>query len=111
MCSIAGLVCLGCYKIDPAGEPRHTEHTMSKLVKKGQPYPAVFNPAPEGGFDVSFPDFPGCVTFGQNFEEAKNKAQEVLELWIEELQDNGEEIPRQAARPIVDDVLVSLPAT
>ena len=48
-------------------------------------YPAVFEPSEEGGYDVSFPAFPGCVTFGKNFEEAKEKAKEVLELWLEEL--------------------------
>lgn len=48
-------------------------------------YPAFFSPAIEGGYDVSFPDFPGCVTFGSTFEDAKTKATEVLELWLEEL--------------------------
>lgn len=49
-------------------------------------YPAVFDPAIEGGYNISFPDFPGCVTFGRSFEEAKAKAKEVLELWLEEFQ-------------------------
>lgn len=48
-------------------------------------YSAVSNPASEGGYDVSFPDFPGCVTFGRTFEEAQEKAAEVLSLWVEEL--------------------------
>ena len=50
-------------------------------------YPTIFEPAEEGGFNVSFPSFPGCVTFGRDFEEAKIKAREVLELWLEELSD------------------------
>jgi len=56
-----------------------------KTCKKILQYPAVFDPADEGGYNVSFPAFPGCFTFGNNFEEAKEKAQEVLELWLEEL--------------------------
>lgn len=72
-------------------------------------YDAVFNPAQEGGFDVSFPAFPGCVTFGKNFEEAKEKAQEVLELWLEELATRKEEIPVRTSRPIIDEIQVSLP--
>jgi len=55
------------------------------LKQKVYNYSAVFDPAEEGGFNVSFPAFPGCVTFGKNFEEAKEKAEEALELWIEEL--------------------------
>lgn len=71
-------------------------------------YPAVFSPAEEGGYNVSFPDFPGCFTFGKDFEEAKDKAREVLELWIEELQDKHEDIPHHVASPIVDQIQVSL---
>ena len=55
-------------------------------------YPAIFEPALEGGYNVSFPSFPGCVTFGKSFEEAKKKAEEVLELWLEELAAEGEKI-------------------
>lgn len=67
-------------------------------------YPAVFEPAEEGGYNVSFPDFPGCVTFGASFEEAKEKAKEVLELWLEELANNGEAIVVHNYYPIVDEV-------
>ena len=73
-------------------------------------YDAVFDPAQEGGFNVSFPVFPGCVTFGKNFEEAKEKAREVLELWLEELAVRKEEIPVRISRPIIDEIQVSLPA-
>lgn len=83
---------------------------MAKIERKILHYPAVFNPGEGEGYDVSFPDFPGCVTFGKNFEEAKAKAQEVLELWLEELQGTGEEIPTRETRPIIDDVKVTLPA-
>ena len=79
--------------------------------KKGKilEYTAVFDPAEEGGFNVSFPDFPGCVTFGKSFEEAKQMAKEVLELWLEELQASEQEIPIKTKRPIIDEVEVSLP--
>jgi predicted RNase H-like HicB family nuclease len=71
-------------------------------------YPAVFSPSPEGGYDVSFPDFPGCVTFGSTFEEAKAKAAGVLELWLEELSDSHQDIPVHRMRPIIDEVNVAL---
>jgi predicted RNase H-like HicB family nuclease len=70
-------------------------------------YPAVFNPIPDGGYEVSFPDFPGCVTFGDTFEEAQNKASEVLSLWIEELEDEHVVIPKHTQRPIITDVKVA----
>lgn len=82
---------------------------MNKKTHKILSYFAIFDPAEEGGYNVSFPDFPGCVTFGKNFEEAKEKAQEILELWIEELSARKQEIPRAAVRPIIDEVRVTLP--
>lgn len=84
---------------------------VKRLNKTISEYPAVFDPIEkDGGYNVSFPDFPGCVTFGRNFEEAKKKAKEVLELWIEELAANKEEIPLRVSRPIIDEIPVVLPS-
>ncbi len=70
-------------------------------------YPAVLNPITGGGYEVSFPDFPGCVTFGDTFEEAQEKATEVLSLWIEELEAEHQAIPKRTERPIIADVTVA----
>lgn len=82
---------------------------MSKLKNNILEYSAVFEPAEEGGYNVSFPSFPGCVTFGKNFEEAKGKASEVLELWLAELASQGEKIPATRHYPIVDQVKAQVP--
>lgn len=71
-------------------------------------YIAIFDPASEGGFNVSFPVLPGCVTFGRNFEEARTKAAEVLELWIEELSARKEKIPVWKTRPLIDEIQVAV---
>ena len=81
---------------------------MKRKASKILEYPAVFDPAIEGGYNVSFPDFPGCLTFGRNFEEAKKMAKEVLELWLEELRANREEIPVRIDRPIIDGIKISV---
>ena len=80
------------------------------MQKKKLQYPAVFEPAEEGGYNVSFPQFPGCVTFGRTFEETKTKAQEILELWLEELANAGQKIPVFKFRPIIDEIQVFVPA-
>lgn len=72
-------------------------------------YSAVFTPNEHGGYNVSFPDFPGCVTFGKNMREAREKAREVLELWLEELHDKGEDMPEQSGQPIVGQIEVAAP--
>lgn len=83
---------------------------MRNKIRKINSYFAVFEPAEEGGYNVSFPDFPGCVTFGNTFEESKEKAKEVLELWLEELSSQKQEIPFHVFRPIIDEVEVALPS-
>ncbi len=84
---------------------------MAKRIQKILSYFAVFDPAKEGGYNVFFPDFPGCVTFGKTFEEAKQKAAEVLELWLEELSSAAVryDIPVRTSRPIIDEVRVPAP--
>lgn len=77
--------------------------------EKTSHYYAVFEPAKEGGFNVSFPSFPGCVTFGKTFEEAKEKSAEVLELWLEELREQKREIPHYTDHPIVYEIPVRAP--
>ncbi len=48
---------------------------------------------PEGGYIVIVPALPGCVTYGENVDEAIEMAREAIELFIEELKERGEEIP------------------
>jgi len=48
---------------------------------------------PEGGFSVTVPALPGCITYGEDIDEAITMAKEAIELYIEELKDRGEDIP------------------
>lgn len=47
----------------------------------------------EGGYTVSVPALPGCITYGEDVEEAISMAKEAIELYIDELRDRGETIP------------------
>jgi antitoxin HicB len=48
---------------------------------------------PEGGYTVLVPALPGCVTYGENVEEALAMAKEAIEGYISVLEENGESIP------------------
>ena len=48
---------------------------MNKLF-----YPAIFHTAEEGGFWITFPDIPECVTQGENMQQAYEMAVDALEL-------------------------------
>jgi len=41
---------------------------------------------PEGGFTVTVPTLPGCVTFGKSLDDAMKMAKEAIELYLEALQ-------------------------
>ena len=55
-------------------------------------YTTVFEPAKEGGYVVSVPVLPGCLTQGETFEEAKKNIQEAMALYLSVLKEDGEEI-------------------
>ena len=47
----------------------------------------------EGGYTVTVPALPGCVTFGEDVDDAIAMAKEAIELYIEELNERGEAVP------------------
>lgn len=47
----------------------------------------------EGGYMVTVPALPGCITQGDDIDEAIEMAREAIELYIEELKERGEPIP------------------
>lgn len=57
-------------------------------------YPLRVEPFPEdGGYLASFPDLPGCQTWGDTYEAAIRNAEEALSLYLETLTANGDPIP------------------
>ena len=56
-------------------------------------YPAVFHKAEEGGFWVSFPDIPECLTEGDDIQQAYEMAVDALGLALTSRMESGEEIP------------------
>ncbi|MBK9271440.1 MAG: type II toxin-antitoxin system HicB family antitoxin [Saprospiraceae bacterium] len=47
----------------------------------------------EGGYTVTVPVLPGCITYGEDLDEALAMAKEAIALYIEELDERGEKIP------------------
>jgi antitoxin HicB len=47
----------------------------------------------EVGFMVTVPVLPGCITQGDDIDDAIAMAKEAIELYIEELKERGEDIP------------------
>lgn len=64
-------------------------------------YFAVFEPV-ETGYSVYFPDLPGCVSYGEDFEEAQKQAADALGLHLYGMEKDGDEIPAPSKAPQVD---------
>ena len=56
-------------------------------------YPAIFHAAEEGGYWVTFPDIPECITEGDDMEEAYQMAVDALGLALTERMKEGEKLP------------------
>ena len=74
---------------------------MSKLF-----YPAIFHTAEEGGFWVSFPDLPECLTEGDDMQQAYEMAVEALGLTLVGRKEERIEIPKPTQVDTEDGTLV-----
>lgn len=57
-------------------------------------YPAIFHEAEEGGFWVSFPDLPECLTEGDDMKQAYEMAVDALGISLTSRKAEGELIPK-----------------
>ena len=58
-------------------------------------YRIILRPEPEGGYTVTVPALPGCVTYGSSLEEANMMAADAVKAYVESM--------RKHAEPVVDD--------
>ena len=65
-------------------------------------YPAVFEPSGDG-YGVYFPDLPGCISYGDSYEDAQRAAAEALGLHLYGMEKDGEAIPAPSKNPKIDE--------
>ncbi len=58
-------------------------------------YRIILRPEPEGGYTVTVPALPGCVTYGDTLEEAKAMAGDAVRAYLDSM--------RKHAEPVIDD--------
>jgi predicted RNase H-like HicB family nuclease len=77
---------------------------MSKYI-----YTILLEPDSDlGGYTVTVPALPGCVTQGETLEEAITMAKDAIRLFIETLIDAGEQVPLEDEHP--QTITISVPA-
>ena len=69
----------------------------------------VFRAEPEGGFTVLVPTLPGCITYGKNIQEAQRMAKEAIILYLEDMVEQGEELPKNE-QTYLSNIEITLPS-
>ena len=81
----------------------------NSLSKKILKYTAIFEPAKEGGYVVSVPALPGCVSQGETFEEATVMIKDAMKGYLEVLKEEGEEMPQEQSNVVIAQVSIQNP--
>jgi len=72
-------------------------------------YDVVFEEQEVGGYTVTVPSLPGCISEGDTFEEAKKNISDAIKLFLEDLNADGEEIPEKSSNIFIGQISVFNP--
>lgn len=50
---------------------------------------------PEGGYTITVPSLPGCISYGETFEKAMEMIKDAMEGWLAVAREEGMPIPDQ----------------
>lgn len=78
------------------------------MLKKVLKYTVIYTAESEGGFTVTVPSLPGCVTYGKDSKEAEKMAREAIGLYLESLKAHKEPIP-QEGKSYIGSIALNLP--
>jgi predicted RNase H-like HicB family nuclease len=65
-------------------------------------YTVVLEQEPDGGYVVSVPVLPGCVSQGDTRNQALDNIREAIELYVEDCREAGDPIPIEARKEFVE---------
>jgi antitoxin HicB len=55
--------------------------------------------AEDGGYTVTVPALPGCITEGDSLDEALGHARDAIRLYLADLEAAGEPVPEEVVSP------------
>lgn len=81
-------------------------------MSKNLSYTIELKPIEDGGFVVTVPALPGCITQGNSYDHALEMAREAIEGYIAVLVEDGDPIPEESQdqKIRIADVEVTVPA-
>ncbi len=78
------------------------------MTQTGLKYDVVFEEQEVGGYTVSVPLLPGCISEGDTFEEAKKNIADAIKLYVEDLAADGEKVPLRYSNTFIAPVEINL---
>lgn len=65
-------------------------------------FTAILEQEPDGGFVVSVPALPGCISQGDTREEALANIRQAIQLYLEDCRAAGETLPDEAGKEFIE---------
>ena len=65
-------------------------------------YTVLLEPEADGGYVVSVPALPGCISQGDTRDEALANIREAIALYIEDCRDAGDPVPTESGKEFVE---------
>lgn len=82
------------------------KNISQKILK----YTVIFEPAEEGGYVVTVPSLPGCITEGDTLEETMEMVKDAITCYIASLKKHHEPVPEETKPSFVSTIDVPMPA-
>ena len=65
-------------------------------------YTVILEQEADGGYVVSVPALPGCITQGDTRDEALANVREAIDLYLEDCAASGEPVPTEAGKEFIE---------
>lgn len=72
-------------------------------------YDVVFEEQSDKGYTAIVPSLPGCISEGDTFEQTKANIEDAIKLYLEDLAEDGEEIPQESTNVFIGQIIVDNP--
>jgi predicted RNase H-like HicB family nuclease len=65
-------------------------------------YTVVLQTESDGGYVATVPALPGCLSEGDNRDQALANIREAIELYVEDCRDAGDPVPTEAGKEFIE---------
>lgn len=70
-----------------------------QVIKSGIVF--ELEPESEGGFTITVPSLPGCISYGKTIDESLKMIKDAMKGWVEVAKEEGIDIPEEVEKTIL----------